>query len=510
MTFTSKIFTLTLACSTCANAAPWVIDSQEEWEKETSEITHLTLKEGMAVPTGKSATLRSKLKTFATKTSAESLTINQSPIWENWEPTPNLGPANLQDAPVFLSIGPDNYWMFGRYGETINEGRKRKKGQKKKKKEKQAEFTAEDATLEGFDIPLKTSRFPNQFDAPGGLEPKLGGYHAWQSKDMVNWVHHGAITEKFSRWMTTAEYVDGQFYFYYDYPNDQDPHLYIDKDPTDGKPGKDMGMAFKDPSHGSDCAIIRSLDGDFHIIYEDWSPINARTHAWDSPLAGRSTSKDGISNFVIQKPVIDHRTTPTGETATYKHPHWASHPDWDSNIGEYNVHKPEQDAYGDWASISIGGQYYLFSDYDPAGGHQMSVGRFTSSSLDKEFTWCGNLGKGHPDPDICFAEGQFYLATQQNSDFTSPGPWVETVEVRVGVDTDNDTKIDQWSAWQKVTETYDHTPGFAKQIKKTPAAMDLSKLPAGFGFQFEIKMTDTTENESKPILDQITLTFADE
>ena len=182
MTFTSKIFTLTLACSTCANAAPWVIDSQEEWEKETSEITHLTLKEGMAVPTGKSATLRSKLKTFATKTSAGSLTINQSPIWENWDPTPNIGPVNLQDAPVFLSIGPDNYWMFGRYGETVNEGRKSKKGQKKKKKEKQAEFTAVDATLEGFDIPLKTSRFPNQFDAPGGLEPKLGGYHAWQAK----------------------------------------------------------------------------------------------------------------------------------------------------------------------------------------------------------------------------------------------------------------------------------------------------------------------------------------
>ena len=50
----------------------------------------------------------------------------------------------------------------------------------------------------------------------------------------------------------------------------------------------------------------------------------------------------------------------------------------------------------------------------------------------------GNVGKGHPDPGIMFAEGQFYLVTQTPKDFVSPGPWVETVEVRVGVDTNND------------------------------------------------------------------------
>jgi hypothetical protein len=49
--------------------------------------------------------------------------------------------------------------------------------------------------------------------------------------------------------MTTAEFVDGKAYLYYDFPNDADPHLYIDEDLTDGKPGKDMGLVFKDPSH---------------------------------------------------------------------------------------------------------------------------------------------------------------------------------------------------------------------------------------------------------------------
>ena len=201
------------------------------------------------------------------------------------------------------------------------------------------------------------------------------------------------------------------------------------------------------------------------------------------------------------------RTKPTGVIKTYKHPHWLQHPDWKTNIGEYEVHEPEQGAHGDWASICIGGQYYLFGDYDPAGSHKMSVGWFTSPSLDQQFTWCDNIGQGHPDPDIAFAEGKFYLATQQKTDFTSPGPWVETVSARVGVDTDNDAKIDQWSEWTEVKETYDYTPGLSKQIKKTPAQLDLSVLPEGFGFQIELKIKDSTENKSKPIIDALQLTF---
>ena len=54
---------------------------------------------------------------------------------------------------------------------------------------------------------------------------------------------------------------------------------------------------------------------------------------------------------------------------------------------------------------------------------------------------------------------------------------------------------------------YQHIEGFARQIAKKPASLDLTDLPEGYGFQFEVKMTDTTENESKPILDQVVLTF---
>ena len=479
----------------------WSIESQGDWAKAQASQSGLVMKKGAISPAEKTGMFKSVMKRFDDKRSVSAITLKQSPIWQNWNPIKDIGPSNLRDAPVLLTIGPDNYWMFGRHGD----------GPSKKKKGRDAKalpgFTPEDATLEGFEIPLKTTRHKNQYDAPGASQPKTGGYHAWQSKDMVNWVHHGAVTENFSRWVTSAEYKDGKAYIYYDYPNDQDPHVYVDSDLTDGLPGENKGMAFKDPSDGSDSGFIRDLEGDFHVIYEDWSPIDANKRSWDSPLAGRATSSDGVSGFKIQEPAVDNRTTPTGKKATYKHPHWLQHPDYDSNLAEYEIHKPEQEAYGDWAVICIGGQYYLFGDYDPAGGHNMSVGWFTTSDLNEQFQWCDNIGNGHPDPDVCFAEGRFYLATQQKVDYTSPGPWVETVEVRVGVDTDNDGKSDKWSDWQQVKEAYDYIPGFSKQIKTTPASLDLSALPEGFGFQFEIKLTDSTDNKSKPILEGIELSF---
>ena len=231
----------------------WVIDTQTEWQKNTTKHSGLEIKDGMASPTTERAVLASALKTFESKRAAKSIVIEQSPEWLNWEQTDDLGPVNLGDAPVMLRVGPDNYWMFGRYGS----------GRKRGDKSPLPPFKPQPAKLDGFDIPLQTTRFPNQFDAPGGLKPRLGGYHAWQSKDMVNWVHHGPITEKFSAWMTTAEYADGKAYFYYDFPNDQDPHVYVDADMFDGVPGDNKGIAYDDPSHGSDCAIIRDLDGKF-------------------------------------------------------------------------------------------------------------------------------------------------------------------------------------------------------------------------------------------------------
>jgi hypothetical protein len=327
---------------------------------------------------------------------------------------------------------------------------------------------------------------------------------------MLNWVHHGPVTPGFARWTTTAEQVGGKTYIYYDFPNDQDPHLFIDDDLTDGKPGKNMGLAFADPSDGSDCAVIRDLDGKFHIIYEDWSPIHAGKHSWDSPLAGHSISPNGMHPFKILDPAIDHRTKPTGKMAKYNHPHWTKEDPkrFPTSVAEYEIHEPEQDAYGDWAAISIGGQYYLFCDFHPAHD-KIRIAWFTASSINKPFEFCGEIGQGHPDPDIGFAEGKFYLITQTAKDYISTGPWVEKVESRVGVDTTNNGKIDTWSKWSEVKETYDYIKGFSKQIKKNPARQNLADLPEGYGFQIEVKINDITSNASKPLIESLELSFQD-
>ena len=501
-----KLLALSVLCQLvtafpAAEEGEWAITTEQDWREFTKSSEGIVFHKSGVSPGGKSGSVLTKVQTFEGKRSAKALMVGQAPLWQNWNPIENLGPSNLKDAPVLLTVGKDDYWMFGRYGGGPS---KRKKGEKP-----QSPFKAETATLEGFDAPLTTTRFPNQFDAPGGLKPSRGGYHAWQSRDMKTWVHHGPVTEGFSRWVTSAEMIDGKALIYYDFPNDQDPHVYVDSDLTDGEPGENMGIAVKDPSHGSDAGFIRDLDGRMHAILEDWSPINASKRSWDSPLASHAVSPNGMDGFVFRNPPVDNRTKPTGEIATYKHPHWLKEdPEhFKTNVAEYNVHEPEQEAYGDWAAICIGGQYYLFGDYDPVGGHQMSVGWFTSASIDDPFTWCDNIGNGHPDPDVAFAEGQFYLATQQKTDFVSPGPWVEKVTARVGVDTDNDGKIDLWSGWGELKESYDYTPGFSKQVTKTPASMDLTELPDGYGFQIELKIEDTTENKSKPIIDAMILSF---
>ena len=287
--------------------ASWRIDSADEWEHSRQYSEGFEFDGDAAHAEEDTALHVSKIRKFAPRVSAENLVVEQNPSWRNWRPIPPVGPENLLDAPVFLVRGPGDYWLFGRYGEA----------------EKLIGFQAGAARLEGFEAPLKTPPWDKQFDSPGGLNPSLGGYHAWQSRDMIHWVHHGAVSEEFSRWVTTAEFADGKTYIYYDFPNDQDPHLYIDENLTDGVPGVNHGLVFKDPSDGSDCAVIRDLRGRFHLIYEDWSPINASLHLWDSPLAGHAVSENGIDGFTIRGHVIDERSMPTGEFGEYEHPHWA-------------------------------------------------------------------------------------------------------------------------------------------------------------------------------------------
>ena len=100
----------------------------------------------------------------------------------------------------------------------------------------------------------------------------------------------------------------------------------------------------------------------------------------------------------------------------------------------------------------------------------MLVGRWRSDDVTKQFVWDGEIGEGfHPDPTVGFAEWKFYLIAQRNKyDFISDGPWVDGVEIRAGVDMDNDGNIDDWTEFTKVKEAYSQKPGFVRVVETLP------------------------------------------
>lgn len=110
-------FLLVIAtCFSCSQKAEqWTIDTNEEWQQMEKEQTGFRYQNGLAVPQGGTAVYKSVIHSFKSKQAAQSIVFKQDAKWLNWSPAGTIGPVNLGDAPVFLSLGPNNYWMFGRY-----------------------------------------------------------------------------------------------------------------------------------------------------------------------------------------------------------------------------------------------------------------------------------------------------------------------------------------------------------------------------------------------------------
>ncbi|MEY4243546.1 MAG: hypothetical protein RLZZ245_1131, partial [Verrucomicrobiota bacterium] len=91
----------------------WIIETQADWESNAASKFGMEFQDGMAVPSERSATFVSKIKSFDQKQTPRSLVVSQSPVWDNWQAVPKIAPANLDDAPVLLTKGPGDYWIFG-------------------------------------------------------------------------------------------------------------------------------------------------------------------------------------------------------------------------------------------------------------------------------------------------------------------------------------------------------------------------------------------------------------
>ena len=102
--------------ASAADEKSWTIEGPDAWKAAIESADGIAVDDAGPSPSGKSGTILTKIQKFDSKRSAKSLTLKQSAIWQNWNPIENLGPANLGDAPVLLTMGPNDYWMFGRYG----------------------------------------------------------------------------------------------------------------------------------------------------------------------------------------------------------------------------------------------------------------------------------------------------------------------------------------------------------------------------------------------------------
>jgi hypothetical protein len=223
-------------------------------------------------------------------------------------------------------------------------------------------------------------------------------------------------------------------------------------------------------------------------------------------LAGHADSPDGINGFLPHEylPPIDKRTTPTGKIKPYKPAENQLVHGPDQTPYTYEVHEGPQDAFGDYTMIKVSGQYYIFCDYDSHDEQKsMRVGRWRSDNITKQFTWDGEIGEDfHPDPTIGFAEGKFYLLVQRNeSDFISDGPWVDGVEIRAGIDTNNDGAINKWTPFTKIREIYTQKEGFVRVIESQPAKLDIADLGEGYAFQLECRIRK--KDGFMPLIDSI-------
>jgi|GEM_PF-4413279 len=90
-------------------AEDWKINSGAEWAANIETSQGETSIDGIVLPGKETASLSTKLRTFKQKRKAKAVVIDQSLVWQNWNPIANIGPANLQDAPVLLTVAPGDY-----------------------------------------------------------------------------------------------------------------------------------------------------------------------------------------------------------------------------------------------------------------------------------------------------------------------------------------------------------------------------------------------------------------
>ncbi|MDA7875308.1 hypothetical protein N9A77_00950, partial [bacterium] len=67
-------------------ADDWTIDSAADWKQNIQSAEGAAVADGSVSPKAKTALITTKIHTSDVKRSAKSLVVNQSAIWQNWNP----------------------------------------------------------------------------------------------------------------------------------------------------------------------------------------------------------------------------------------------------------------------------------------------------------------------------------------------------------------------------------------------------------------------------------------
>ena len=220
-------------------------------------------------------------------------------------------------------------------------------------------------------------------------------------------------------------------------------------------------------------------------------------------LASHMVSEDGIKDFKILKPAVDYRTA-DGKDGHLEHPHWND----EEKVVTYEIHEPRQDD--------------LATGPPSPSGAILPSGRLRSRQRRawlKQHERCALLQRyQHPIPLL------------RPHRFRPPGPGHHVRGRQVlpdhpdrnrlrhrrspgrngpgenGRRPGRDGKVDHWSNGKKPGRRT-HRSDFAKQVDRTPAKVSFADLPAGKGFQIEVKLLSPEGHKSLPKLDQLIATF---
>ena len=92
----------------------WSIQTVDEWKAAIESSEGVTIEKGVASPICEGRFPPNQIEGLQGRSARPNRLPSSSPRFgKTGKRSRVIGPKNLRDAPVFLTMGPGDYWMFG-------------------------------------------------------------------------------------------------------------------------------------------------------------------------------------------------------------------------------------------------------------------------------------------------------------------------------------------------------------------------------------------------------------